>query len=49
MVDLGLMAKVASGYGVNITVLIILLVVATIVGKAMQRSAAKGKEGEKKG
>jgi len=49
MVDWGLTAKISSGYGVNIIVLIILLVIATIIGKAVQRSEAKGKEGEKKG
>lgn len=49
MVDWGIMAKVCSGYGVNIIVLIILLVVAMIVGKAVQRSEAKGKESQKKG
>lgn len=49
MVDLGMVAKLWSAYGVNIIVLIILLFVAWIIGLIVQRSQAKGKEGSKKG
>lgn len=49
MVDLAMVAKLWSAYGVNIIVLIILLIVAWIIGLVMQRSQAKGKEGPKKG
>jgi len=49
MVDLGMVAKLWSAYGVNIIVLIILLLVAWIIGLIVQRSQVKGKEGSKKG
>lgn len=49
MVDLAMVAKLWSAYGVNIIVLIILLIVAWIIGLVMQRSQAKGKEGPEKG
>lgn len=49
MVDLGMVAKLWSAYGVNIIVLIILLLVAWIIGLVVQRSQVKGKEGSKKG
>jgi len=49
MVDLSMVAKLWSAYGINIIVLIILLLIAWIIGLVMQRSQAKGKEGSKKG
>jgi Na+-transporting methylmalonyl-CoA/oxaloacetate decarboxylase gamma subunit len=49
MVDLGMVAKLWSAYGVCIIVLIILLLVAWIVGVVVQRSRVKDKEGSKKG
>jgi hypothetical protein len=49
MVDLAIVAKLWSAYGVNIIILIILLLIAWIIGLVMQRSQAKGKEGSKKG
>lgn len=49
MVDLSMVAKLWSAYGVNIIVLIILLLVAWIMGLVVQRSLVKGKEGSKKG
>lgn len=49
MVDLGMVAKLWSAYGVNIMVLIILLLVAWIIGLLIQRSQVKGKERPKKG
>jgi hypothetical protein len=48
MVDLGMVAKLWSAYGINIIVLIILLLIAWIIGLVMQRSQAEGKEGSKK-
>lgn len=49
MVDLAMVAKLWSAYGVNIIILIILLLIAWITGLVMQRSQVKGKEGSKKG
>jgi len=49
MIDWGMTAKVSTAYPVTIIILIILLVIVMIVGKAMQRSQAKGKESQKKG
>ena len=49
MVDPGMVARLWSAYGVNIIVLIILLLIAWIIGLALQRSQAKGKESSKKG
>lgn len=49
MVDLGMVAKLWSAYGVSIIVLIILLLIAWIMGLVIQRSQVKGKEGSKKG
>jgi hypothetical protein len=49
MVDLAMVAKLWSAYGVNIIILIILLLIAWIIGLVIQRSQVKGKEGSKKG
>jgi len=49
MVDLGMVARLWSAYGVNIIVLIILLLIAWIIGMVLQRSQAKGNESSKKG
>lgn len=49
MIDLSMVGKVWSAYGVNIIVLIILLLVAWIMGLVTERSQVKGKEGSKKG
>jgi len=49
MVDLGMVAKLWSAYGVNIIILIILLLIAWIMGLVTQRPQVKGKEGSKKG
>lgn len=49
MVDLGMVAKLWSAYGVNIIVLIILLLVAWIIGLVIQRSQVKDKEGSDRG
>jgi hypothetical protein len=49
MVDLAMVAKLWSAYGVNIIVLITLLLIAWIIGLVIQRSQVKGKEASKKG
>jgi Na+-transporting methylmalonyl-CoA/oxaloacetate decarboxylase gamma subunit len=49
VVDWATVAKLWSGYGVNIIILVILLLVAWIIGLVIQRSEVKGKEGPKKG
>jgi Na+-transporting methylmalonyl-CoA/oxaloacetate decarboxylase gamma subunit len=43
MIDLGMVAKLWSAYGVNIIVLIILLLIAWIMGLVIQRSQVKDK------
>ncbi len=49
MIDLAVVAKLWSAYGVNIIVLVILLLVAWIIGQVMQRSQVKSKESLRKG
>lgn len=52
MIDWGIVAKMWAGYGVNIIVLTILLLIAFIVGLVVQRTAkatAEDKESPKKG
>jgi hypothetical protein len=49
MIDWAIVAKIWAGYGVNIAVLVILLLIAWIVGISVQRLQVKGKENSKKG
>jgi hypothetical protein len=49
MVDLGMVARLWSAYGINIIVLIVLLLIAWIIGLVLRRSQVKGREGPKKG
>lgn len=49
MLDWAIVARIWSGYGVNIAVLIILLLVAWILRLATQRAKVKDKEGSKEG
>jgi Na+-transporting methylmalonyl-CoA/oxaloacetate decarboxylase gamma subunit len=49
MIDLAIVARMWSAYGVNIIVLIILLFVAWVMGLVIRRSQVKGKEGSRKG
>ena len=49
MVDLAMVARLWSAYGVNILVLIILLLIAWIVGLAIRRSRFKDSESSKEG
>ncbi len=49
MVDWAIVARLWSAYGANIAVLIILLLIAWIMGLAVQRPKVKDEEGSKKG
>jgi len=49
MIDLAVVARLWSAYGVNIIVLLILLLIVWIIGQVMQRSQVKSKESLKKG
>jgi len=49
MIDWTVIAKIWSGYGVNIIILIILLIIAWVIGFAVQKLHFKGKEDSKKG
>jgi Na+-transporting methylmalonyl-CoA/oxaloacetate decarboxylase gamma subunit len=49
MTDWGIIARIWAGYGVNIIVLIILLLIVWIVGLVVQRLLAKSKIDSKKG
>jgi Na+-transporting methylmalonyl-CoA/oxaloacetate decarboxylase gamma subunit len=49
MIDWAIVAKIWAGYGVNIVVLIVLLLIAWIVGILVQRLRVKSKENSKKG
>jgi len=49
MVDLAMVAKLWSAYGVNILVLIILLLIAWVMGLRIRRSQVKGRGGSTKG
>ena len=49
MIDWGIVAKIWAGFGVNIIVLTILLLIAWIVGLVVQRLQVKGEGDSKKG
>ncbi len=49
MIDWAIVAKIWAGYGVNIIVLIVLLLIAWIVGILVQRLRVKSKENSEKG
>jgi Na+-transporting methylmalonyl-CoA/oxaloacetate decarboxylase gamma subunit len=49
MIDWGIIARIWAGYGVNIIVLVILLLIVWIIGLVVQRLSAKSKEDSKKG
>jgi len=49
MIDWGIVTKIWAGYGVNIIVLTILLLMAWIVGLVVQRLQVKGEGDSKKG
>jgi hypothetical protein len=49
MIDWAIVAKIWAGYGVNIIVLTVLLLIAWIVGILVQRLRVKGKDNSKKG
>jgi Na+-transporting methylmalonyl-CoA/oxaloacetate decarboxylase gamma subunit len=49
MIDWTIVAKIWAGYGVNIIVLIVLLLIAWVVGILVQRLRVKDKEHSEKG
>lgn len=49
MIDWAIIAKIWAGYGVNIIVLIILLLIAFIVGLVVQKLRVKDEGDSKKG
>jgi Na+-transporting methylmalonyl-CoA/oxaloacetate decarboxylase gamma subunit len=48
MIDLAVVARLWSAYGVNVIVLLILLLIVWIIGQVMQRYQVKSKENLKK-